>query len=322
MDGSFVSVEEAFADIHWPRLEVLEIYPHEVAPWRQLAEHLFSRLVGRHDSLRSVSIMPGKYHEFDFNLSAYCDLTELRQLLLPDMNIHTIPPCFGRLQKLRSLYFPCNYLQEAPSALAMLPELRAFVAFRQGEYTPCHMRPPRPQNLHDLEELKQRFGDCKLVFETSIGDDGDDNPRILCPWVSVGGTLQDWLDLKWVKLEKLWLDGNFIRGSIPVSIPQVWPNLRSLDLYANELTGSIPASLGQLQFDKLQLQQNNLSGRVPPEILAMGCCYFNIAANPNLTGCFPSGSLDGARVREHYGQGIPGTQVGVCAGSSKLDDEL
>merc|ERR1711998_84946 len=107
-----------------------------------------------------------------------------------------------------------------------------------------------------MGSLRKEHGNCKLVWETAMGDDGDDNPRVLCPWVSLRGTLQDWLDLRWTKLEKLWLDGNFISSSIPANLPEIWPNLKSLDLHANELVGKIPSSFANVRFDKLQLQAN------------------------------------------------------------------
>ena len=62
---------------------------------------------------------------------------------------------------------------------------------------------------------------------------------------------------------QVWLDGNFLTGTIPADIATRWPELQSLDLYDNDLTGAIPAGLGELAWHKLQLHSNNLTGEVP-----------------------------------------------------------
>lgn len=293
--------------LHWPQLRIMELTAP--GPIDQMREQLFGSVLGRHLKLQVLTIGPGKYWEFDFSLSSYCNCQDLRHIRVPDMNIHEIPECFSQLRKLSFAYLPCNYLQGAPQALKSLPELGTIVAFRQGEYTPCHLQEkPQHKNLQNHKELQETHGKCKLVWETALGDDGDDNPRVLCPWVSIQGTLQDWLDLNLTKLEKLWLDGNFISGSIPETLPKSMPKLRSLDLYTNELSGAIPSSLAEQHFDKLQLHNNRLSGEVPMGLFQRSCCYFNIAANPDLTGCVPRGTFKD----KAWARGIPGTKVTAC----------
>mmetsp|Transcript_47189 Transcript_47189/g.95253 ORF Transcript_47189/g.95253 Transcript_47189/m.95253 type:complete len:253 (-) Transcript_47189:125-883(-) len=243
----------------------------------------------------------------------------MRSLMLPNMNIHEIPECFQNLRELRYLYLSGNYLTAAPQALRGLPELRGFVAFRQGEYTTCHLsRSPVPSNLKERSRLKEVYGDCKLIWETKVGldhpsfesseDDDKDNPRVVCPWVSLRGSMQDWLDLRWPKIEKVWLDGNFISGAIPEDLPQAWPHLRSLDLYNNNLTGHIPHSLAERPWVQLQLQDNKLSGPVPAALFRSGSCNFNIAFNDNLTGCIPR---DAYREPEGH-DGFVRTKVRQC----------
>jgi len=310
--------------LRWPELRALELILR--GPMDAARQHLVSSVIGRQMTLQSLYVLPQKYEEFGFDLSALCGLVDLRTLLLPDMNIREVPECFQRLRELRYVYLACNYLTSAPRALRGLPELRAFVAFRQGEYTPCHLtsggrRRPTPQNLKDRKALKRTFGDCKYIWETKVGIDvprpgspwgGGDNPRVVCPWVALRGSLRDWLELEWPKLEKLWLDGNFISGPIPEELPEAWPRLRSLDLYSNNLSGPIPSSLAEVPWVKLQLQDNQLSGSVPGSLFRTGCCEFNIALNPGLAGCLPPGAVEHERIgrRGFFGTGVRQCQAG------------
>lgn len=270
-------------------------------------ERLLGEVIGRHTELRVLDVVPGKYTQFRFGLESYCALTELRELNLPDMNIRSVPACFSGMRELRNVNLACNYLTEPPYALAGLPQLRSFIAFRQGEWTPCHLEPGgRPAALRDASG-------CKPVWESKTGQDGDDNPRVLCPSLSLHGSLGDFAGLGWPRLEKLWLDGNFLAGEIPERLPEVWPQLTSLDVYSNNLTGSIPASLAELQLHKLQLQDNQLSGKVPAGLFAQPICALNLAANAGLTGCFRAGALP-PHVRGIAGTGIVSCPVAAAAG--------
>lgn len=294
---------------HIPTLEVLEVFP-EATSGNPHFERFVGVVIGRHHKLQTITIVPGKYKEFEFSLASWCNLTDLRDIHVPDMNIHDVPACFGHLRKLRNVYMSCNYLKMAPVALTGLPELRSFIAFRQGEVTPCHFD-PLENSLPEVLRGVQRE-DCKATWESRAGLDGDDNYRLLCPSLAIRGTLQDFMALGWSKLEKLWLDGNFIGGSIPPDLPVQWPKLVSLDLYDNEISGEIPDTLGQLPFEKLQLQSNHLRGAVPPSLFKLPACTFRLQGNSELEGCVPDVVFKGIDVARSAA--YIGTRTRICEG--------
>merc|ERR1712151_354677 len=79
----------------------------------------------------------------------------------------------------------------------------------------------------------------------------------------MNSTLATYLELKWPKLEKLWLDANYIHGTIPETFLDHFPTLVSLDLHDNRISGSVPPNFEQRDFRKLQLHRNQLSGVLP-----------------------------------------------------------
>ncbi|KAJ7555362.1 hypothetical protein O6H91_05G033700 [Diphasiastrum complanatum] len=84
-------------------------------------------------------------------------------------------------------------------------------------------------------------------------------------------------------LQNLWLDNNFLTGSIP-DLSQL-SNLKSLHLQNNDLGGSVPdmlAGLNNLQY--LYLQNNHLTGRIPQSLIdkAKKGLDFQFSGNSNL----------------------------------------
>ena len=150
------------------------------------------------------------------------------------------------------------------------------------------------------------------IWETKTGQDGDDNPRVVCRSLSMQGTLDDFLALGWPKIEKLWVDGNFLSGTLPASLPEAWPSLVSLDLYSNRFTGSIPSSWTSLHWQKLQLNDNLLSGDLPSTFWKSGTCHFSIAANPELGGCIPATMSKRVKALDAKKQ-IAGTKMRFCS---------
>ncbi|XP_022945191.1 probable LRR receptor-like serine/threonine-protein kinase At1g67720 [Cucurbita moschata] len=68
-------------------------------------------------------------------------------------------------------------------------------------------------------------------------------------------------------LTELWLDGNFLAGSLPDMSNLV--NLKILHLENNKLTGTLPSYLGTLpNLQELYIQNNAFSGEIPLELLA------------------------------------------------------
>jgi len=170
--------------------------------------------------------------------------------------------------------------------------------------------------------LMKPNGTCKPSWETrhEFKEDGvpegdySEGPSFLCADSAYAFPFEEFLNLGWTNLRKLWLDGNFLSGSIPSNIGSVWPKLRSLDLYDNNLEGPIPESLGTLNFHKLQLQANHLNGEIPASVvkfISTRPMIFGVSENQELTGCIPE---------KHWkvGDGTAGTQLRSC-GESGVD---
>nr|AMM42869.1 LRR-RLK [Vernicia fordii] len=81
-------------------------------------------------------------------------------------------------------------------------------------------------------------------------------------------------------LEELWLDGNFLTGSLPDISNLV--NLKIVHMEKNKLSGSLPKYLGSLpNLRELYIQNNSFTGEVPPALLN-GKVIINYEDNPGL----------------------------------------
>jgi len=136
--------------------------------------------------------------------------------------------------------------------------------------------------------------------------DFQEGPSFSCPETAYSFPFSEILELGWSGVQKVWLDGNFLTGSIPEDIADKWPLLASLDLYSNSMVGTVPASLAKLPMVKLQLHENNFSGELPPALFGMlktrKHLTLGVSGNPQLTGCYKSRG-------QH---GIGGTQITAC----------
>ncbi|KAF1872937.1 hypothetical protein Lal_00016043 [Lupinus albus] len=96
--------------------------------------------------------------------------------------------------------------------------------------------------------------------------------------VGLSGTIPQTLGLQLTKLQKLYLYGNNLTGSIPESIGEL-QNLQELALHENKLYGPIPSTIGQMQaLEKLDLSSNLLSGSIPSSLTnltAISVLYMN-----------------------------------------------
>lgn len=68
----------------------------------------------------------------------------------------------------------------------------------------------------------------------------------------------------WIKLQKLLLSGNHLRGDL-TPLGDAWVDLVELDLSGNQLTGTLPATLGNKwqQLQGINLAGNKLVGAIP-----------------------------------------------------------
>eukprot|EP00927_Polykrikos_kofoidii_P014051 TRINITY_DN16123_c0_g1_i2.p1 TRINITY_DN16123_c0_g1~~TRINITY_DN16123_c0_g1_i2.p1 ORF type:complete len:501 (-),score=51.47 TRINITY_DN16123_c0_g1_i2:83-1366(-) len=278
---------------------------------RKMAE-----LLRVHGLVRSLKVQGNQdlKHWEKIDLAEFCGL-DLLHFAAYVLNVGHIPPCWNRMRNLQSFYCTNCMMVSAPTALRGLKSLRSFVAFRQSEMTPCVMK--------DVIEATE--GICRASWETvhdlkggrreSTGKNNDfqEGPSYLCAESSYAFPFKDIVDLGWSNIRKVWLDGNFLTGSIPEYMAESWPFLQSLDLYDNHMDGRLPESLDTLDFIKLQLQGNNFSGTIPKRIVRKaieGTLILGVASNPSLGGCFPAGlSVDG--------HGLGRTKIVECS-----NDEL
>lgn len=202
-------------------------------------------------------------------LEPLCELRELRFLKI--FGPYTgLPPCFGNLTKLLHLDIRGLWLtQPLPQSLSSLTQLRTFVAFGQREH-------------HCAEEGCIASIANRVQYET---------PMIY--WCPAGGwnvPLESIMFPEWSKIEKFWVDQNFLHGSIPEWLPDKWRNLRSLDLYSNRITGTVPERLvGMPTLFQLQLHDNSLNGTAPHVgHLSSSLKFLDVSLNPALHGCWPT----------------------------------
>ncbi|XP_019438325.1 PREDICTED: probable LRR receptor-like serine/threonine-protein kinase At1g67720 isoform X1 [Lupinus angustifolius] len=81
-------------------------------------------------------------------------------------------------------------------------------------------------------------------------------------------------------LTELWLDGNFLTGSLPDMSNLI--NLKILHLENNKLSGSLPSYLGTLpNLQALFIQNNSFSGEIPSGLVSQKI-IFNYDNNPGL----------------------------------------
>lgn len=84
-------------------------------------------------------------------------------------------------------------------------------------------------------------------------------------------------------LEHLYMEGNFLQGSIPTSF-KFLKGLQVMDVSRNNLSGEIPNFLQILSLKKLNLSYNHFEGKVPAEGIFRNRTAVSIDGNQNLCG--------------------------------------
>ncbi|CAE7488557.1 ERL2, partial [Symbiodinium pilosum] len=222
-----------------------------------------------------------------------------------------LPDCWSRMRNLQNFYCSNCMMSKPPAALRGLQSLRSFVAFRQWEMVPCAVKrlPAAEAACKASWETRHLHKEGRRAESTGKWDDFQEGPSLICPEHAFGFGFEEFVNLGWTNIEKVWLDGNFLTGQVPEDIAKKWPNLRSLDLYDNDLEGSLPESLGSLSFVKLQLHANRFSGKVPRSVWKLTTqphLILGLQENLNLTGCAPP--------LHQWKGGVPGTGIRPCEG--------
>eukprot|EP00941_MAST-03F_sp_MAST-3F-sp1_P001448 g1448.t1 len=225
-------------------------------------------------TLRSVSVRL----ETPADYSWICNSPRLLRLEAQGA-ITEIPDCVGQSNlELRSIDLRGARLSTPlPASLVNLHSLLSFVAFEQNlrECPPSQTSDCRPTFLwRRMKRTNEPPWTCAFEAWAPRFDDEAN------PWWS------------WSKLERFWVDANWIQGSIPVEIGDRWPMLRTLDLYDNMLTGTIPKQLGRLtHLQELRLHANHFSGLVPTDAFRSlpSLHVLRLDDNEHLSGCLTIG---------------------------------
>eukprot|EP00035_Acanthoeca_spectabilis_P026093 m.461292 g.461292 ORF g.461292 m.461292 type:complete len:643 (-) comp22263_c0_seq1:145-2073(-) len=242
-------------------------------------------------------------------LEFICNCLQLQQL-----EIHravAIPACMEQnVQLLRVDLRGAQLQSPLPVQLSKWSNLVDFIAFEQSSRW-CVPENENEETASD-QSVSIRRG-CKVNYHAKAGAmhrEGEHQPLWHCSrsgWVvKFDDPRNPWWE--WKKLERFWVDVNYLYGGIPADLPIHWPQLRTLDLYSNELTGEVPGSLCSLtQLKTLQLQDNRLSGVFPFDAFFKSCpkhpdgplgtssvSTLSLSLNSELKGC-----VDVAALKEH-----------------------
>eukprot|EP00054_Salpingoeca_dolichothecata_P011630 m.64566 g.64566 ORF g.64566 m.64566 type:complete len:402 (+) comp19556_c0_seq1:556-1761(+) len=261
-------------------------------------------------------------------------LTALEYLQVP-LVVGPVPESLGNLSSLRSAHFSTDSFFTLPSTMNKLERLAwlEIRAHEDGQGLPefdhlMHMCSIPHLRVLDLDHvagkavLPDSFGQLSELMVLSTFESGDffcppkDIPnrdrcrlhcRVLvdngtpgkafrCPAAGLGGPIPDSFK-KLRRMEKFWVDANFLTGPVPDWLPDYWPNLRSLDLFDNDFVGEFPQSYARLQkLEHAQLQCNDLHGVVPRSFFELPRLRrVSIGQNPQLGGCVEHKDVAGTR---------------------------
>lgn len=155
-------------------------------------------------------------------------------------------------------------------------------------------------------QIPQELGLLTGLKRLSLRSEGLGSP-------SVSGTLPDSIG-ELVDLETIRLNGNNIGGTLPSTVGQL-TNIRVFLLSGNSLIGTIPSEIGNTGGNTYNFDGNQLSGKIPIELLTMqtlrslnfdgnklsGSIPTEIALNPSLNSLSLSGNKLVGRIPSEIG---------------------
>ncbi|XBI51923.1 hypothetical protein VPH35_034377 [Triticum aestivum] len=127
------------------------------------------------------------------------------------------------------------------------------------------------------------------------------------------------------QLTKLSLEGNALKGSLPIAVVNLSTTLGDLSLASNQISGSIPAEISNLvNLTSLRMESNFLSGSIPSTIGKLQYLYILNLSNNKLSGLIPPSVGDITQLGKLYLSdnkltgNIPGS-LGQCKGLLELN---
>jgi len=300
----------------FPMLQVLRvsISPTDIASLTELLIGYADTLLGLTLEIRDVTAVGALL------LEPICHLRKLRRLKL-DGRVLALPACLGVLPLLeldvRGLKLQGEHA--LPSELGKLgTTLVSFIGYSQGKDQDCPS--PMPPSMTNASEILQK---CRPRPSWDPGDGGENQPSWQCPWNSWAARLNNraapwWY---WQKMERFWVDANFLHGDFPEELAKSWPAMRSLDLQLNEISGPLPSSLATLHnLSALRLHRNRFEGEVPSAIFSLpNLRYMNLEGNSGLHGCVQATSTNTQAFSHGEQLEIQGTGItGLCSYAQEL----
>jgi len=229
---AFSSVsEEDFTDLSLPPTLRVAVVRMRGASWSRAAWSSAAGLLRTVPGLEAVMIHGDDRLESwtPIDLGELCGL-RLRRFEAFCIAVGSLPPCWsGMAASLESFYCTNCKMTTPPTALEGATALRSFVAFRQHESIPAVAARHGGRCRPSWETLGSLKGDLPRESSGDF-DDFQEGPSYLCADSSYAFAFEEIVRLGWSGVRKVWLDGNFLRGTIPADIGKTWPSLQSIDL--------------------------------------------------------------------------------------------
>ncbi|GJM98103.1 hypothetical protein PR202_ga15079 [Eleusine coracana subsp. coracana] len=177
----------------------------------------------------------------------------------------TIPPSIGNLKNLLKLRLDYN-------------ELEANQAADWGFFDAL-------TNSSHLQVLQLSYNRLRGALPNSLSNLSTSLEHLAILENEIGGNIPEGIG-KLVNLMALYMGPNLLTGSIPPSLGSL-SKLNVISLVQNRLSGDIPSTLGNLtELSQLYLYDNALSGQIPPTLRKCPLGILSLGKN-NLTGKIP-----------------------------------